>query len=264
MGRPDRPLDSPLRLFSYQGRPVAYADDGPPTGPVLVCVHGLPGSVRDFRWLAASMPDVRVVRLELPGFGSSDPNPATVNISARARVVLALMDQLKIESAFIAGHSFGGATAVAFAVEHAARTLGLCALAPIGLRIHKGLRSFPVPEAVARVMDLPLVGPRFSHHVQEQFRRAGFRATLPETRLSVEYIRKWDFAAHAERVSKVSVPTALSYAEDDHIIEGEIMQELGVALPAGPRLVFEKGGHNIQASQSLELGRWLQEWMHSV
>jgi len=46
--------DPEPRLLPLPHGPVAYVDEGPRGAPALVVVHGIPGSVRDFRYLASS------------------------------------------------------------------------------------------------------------------------------------------------------------------------------------------------------------------
>src|SRR5512145_287687 len=106
--------DPPLREVELpQGR-VAYTDEGPAGGPALIAVHGVPGSVRDFRYLAPRLTDaVRLVRVDLPGFGGSPPVDAAVRtLTGRARVVRELAEVLRLERFGVIGHSMGGGTAL--------------------------------------------------------------------------------------------------------------------------------------------------------
>ena len=49
---------------------LAYTDEG--TGPVVLAIHGCPGSVRDWRWLGHPLAShFRLIRLDLPGFGET-------------------------------------------------------------------------------------------------------------------------------------------------------------------------------------------------
>jgi hypothetical protein len=46
----------------------------------------------------------------------------------------------------------------------------------------------------------------------------------------------------------------VAFAEDDPFIEPEIPRELGMRLPAGPRLSWARGGHNVQKTHAREIG----------
>ena len=41
-------------------------------------------------------------------------------------------------------------------------------------------------------------------------------------------------------------PTLLAWANDDPVIPAQTFQALADAVPAGPRLEFADGGHNVQ------------------
>jgi len=72
---PERPHDPEPQSLGVHSLPVTHTDEGT-RPPAIVLVHGLPGSVRDFRWLGAALrelaPEARVVRLDMPGFGGTD------------------------------------------------------------------------------------------------------------------------------------------------------------------------------------------------
>ncbi len=55
------PSDPPRQLVRLAGGLAAFSDEG--EGPSVLAVHGLPGSGRDFRWLAPRLsPFARVPR----------------------------------------------------------------------------------------------------------------------------------------------------------------------------------------------------------
>jgi hypothetical protein len=51
------------------------------------------------------------------------------------------------------------------------------------------------------------------------------------------------------------------WATDDHLLEAEIAQELGAALPDGPRLEFASGGHFPNKYHAPEIMRVLEAWV---
>lgn len=53
--------------------------------------------------------------------------------------------------------------------------------------------------------------------------------------------------------------TLIAWAQDDHMVENEIPEELARALPAARTLVFEDGGHNIQKTHAVELATAIRE-----
>ena len=56
----------------------------------------------------------------------------------------------------------------------------------------------------------------------------------------------------------------LTYAANDPHIEESVQQELSRSLPAGPRLRFSRGGHNIQKTKSVEIAAALKTWIENI
>jgi pimeloyl-ACP methyl ester carboxylesterase len=88
-------------------------------GPDLILIHGASGSSRDFTFahvdrLASRF---RVIALDRPGLGHSDPLPdRSVDPAAQARVLSAAVTQLGVVRPLLVGHSYGGAVAMAWAL----------------------------------------------------------------------------------------------------------------------------------------------------
>src|SRR5688572_26003759 len=84
-----------------------YADEG--EGPVLLAVHGLPGSHRDFRWLASALAGrVRLVRVDMPGFGATTMREPPSKWPELAALVVAFAHEVIGGPYAVLGHSFGG------------------------------------------------------------------------------------------------------------------------------------------------------------
>ncbi|MGH9887790.1 MAG: alpha/beta fold hydrolase, partial [bacterium] len=101
--------DPEVVRFARASGLLTFTDEGPRDAPALVAVHGIPGSVRDFRYLAPQVSGaLRVVRLDLPGFGGSTPEAFGVgSFDGRVRAVLELADHLGLAQFAVLGHSMG-------------------------------------------------------------------------------------------------------------------------------------------------------------
>ena len=90
---PESPSDPELQTVEVLGGPIAYTDEG--EGQPLVAVHGLPGSVRDFRWLAPALPEsIRLLRVDSKRLTLSK----CYNASAESRTHRAVAPTLKVIS----------------------------------------------------------------------------------------------------------------------------------------------------------------------
>jgi pimeloyl-ACP methyl ester carboxylesterase len=123
------------REFEWQGRRLCYAIGGPADGLPLVLVHGLGGTVENWRALAPPFAARhRVLVPDLPGHGRSAPLLEARDVDALAIAVLGIADEEGIRRAVWIGHSLGGLVALRAAVlrPDVAGGVILCASAGIG------------------------------------------------------------------------------------------------------------------------------------
>lgn len=258
------PSDPEKRLIELTRGPASYTDEG--QGPAVVAVHGLPGSARDFRWLAPPLAArLRFVRVELPGFGATpvrtepDPSPA-----GRARFVLELVRRLELERPVLLGHSMGGLVAAAAVNQAPELFTGLALVSSPGLRPHAPFRRLPLTR-VHGLLSTPLLGPALAPLLRAAFERGGFRG-YPTSELyrTMACVARTSFDEHAQNVRALSLPTLVAWCDDDPLIERDIAAELAEVCPNGPRLHFSVGGHNPQKTHAEQLAEALVEWSRTL
>jgi pimeloyl-ACP methyl ester carboxylesterase len=92
------------------------ADDGDPSAPPLLLLHGITGSRATWSWL---LPDLverfRVLRLDFRGHGQSDRAPGRYTADGYVADAVATLEQAARGPCVVVGHSLGGATAAAIA-----------------------------------------------------------------------------------------------------------------------------------------------------
>lgn len=104
---------------------LALAHQEAGSGPPLVILHGLFGSGRNWTRVARQLGAAwQVYALDLRNHGES-PWSDDVSYSAMAGDVLAFLDRQGIGQATVVGHSMGGKTAMALALEHPERVRDL-------------------------------------------------------------------------------------------------------------------------------------------
>lgn len=244
---PSDPVRQTLPLPRGAG---AYTDEG--EGPVILALHGAPGSVRDFRWLAPHLSHaLRVVRLDLPGFGGSAPRAGEDRLAVQAEFTLEMIEALGLEDLTVIGHSLGGALATQLATLNPSPVSRLGLLASVGPRMHRARR-----QPLAPVMGWMLERRWLTRVMRPVFKRAFVAAGFPrrtpfkEIQESFRVTLAMDFEAHAQRLRQLKVPTLVAWCEDDRLVEPEIFEALSELCPEGPRLCFREGGHNLQKTRS--------------
>lgn len=129
-----RYLAAPGDLLQVGPWRLHVRDNGAKDAPVVVMLHGFGASLHTWEvWAQALSATHRVIRLDLPGHGLSEPDPANDYTDARSlQAVLALLDQLGVARASFVGHSIGGRIAWTLAAKHPERTERLVLVAPDG------------------------------------------------------------------------------------------------------------------------------------
>jgi len=148
------------------GGPVHYVDfGGRADGPTFVLVHGLGGSHLNWELFAPLLtPTGRVVALDLPGFGLSEPGERPATVPANVRVLESFLQRVVDGPAVLVGNSMGGMIAILLAVRAPELVRGLVLLDP----------ALPLPLRAARPRNaavgaaflgyaLPGVGERLMH-----------------------------------------------------------------------------------------------------
>ena len=121
------------RALEWHGTRLRYAVGG--DGPPVVLVHGLGGTIENWRAIAPPLAaHHRVVVPDLPGHGRSAPLAEARHVDALAEAVLGIADAEQIHGAVWVGHSLGGVVGLRVAVlrREAVRGLVLAAAAGIG------------------------------------------------------------------------------------------------------------------------------------
>jgi len=122
----------PLGQFvEVEGTKLHYVDKG--EGVPVVLVHGASGNMRDFA--TSILDDIarthRVIAFDRPGHGWSERGPLddVHDPAVQARLINGALKQLGVGDHVLLGHSWGGAVAMAYALNHADDLKGLIPLA---------------------------------------------------------------------------------------------------------------------------------------
>jgi pimeloyl-ACP methyl ester carboxylesterase len=112
------------RFANVDGVRVHYQEAGDKHAPAIVLIHGFCAS--NFVWSDVLVPladaGFRVIAPDLVGYGfSAKPRRAEYSIMRQARMIVRLLDHLRIERATVVGSSYGGAVAAIAALDYAKR-----------------------------------------------------------------------------------------------------------------------------------------------
>ena len=159
------------------------------------------------------------------------------------------------------GHSLGGVVATHAATDDRVRALILVSSAgPFSHRGHfpKTYR-FLAPFSrhwATRWLVIAMIRPAME---LAGFRKGASNGTVVTSLQGAANIR---FAQHGETLRSLNKPTFVAWAQDDRVVEPRVSEAVVKIAPAGPRLHFDKGGHNIQKTRAVEIAETLCPWMH--
>ncbi|MDI1290308.1 MAG: alpha/beta fold hydrolase, partial [bacterium] len=127
--------------------PVHYVDHGGPAdGPLLVCVHGLGGSLLNWAALAPLLTDTcRVVALDLAGFGHTRGGSRSTSVQANQLLLHRFLTEVTGSPVILVGNSMGGLISILQAAAHPKTVAGLVLIdpaLPMSLRARPDLRVF--------------------------------------------------------------------------------------------------------------------------
>lgn len=247
---------------------VHVVDEGPRDAPVVVMVHGLPGSTRDFRYLGPALAarGLRAVRIDLPGFGKTPARafPST-RVSDRAVFIQRVMRALGVERFALVGHSFGGGIVAQCAALFPDDVSALVCVNSIGPRRHRG---YPAPgviiRASTRLLDVPVIGPRWHDAIQRGYAAVGLKSDIglgvDVVKLQFTIFGGVSFLELRHAARRVRAPTLVVSAKDDPLVEPPVAFALARALRGAPlvsHLHVASGGHFLQKHEAPAIASWL-------
>jgi pimeloyl-ACP methyl ester carboxylesterase len=212
---PARALSSrrlePLRRVDAGVLNIAWYEEGPATGPVVMLLHGFPYDIHSYVDVAPQLAaqGCRVIVPYLRGYGPTRfRDPATPRSGEQAAIgadLMALMDALGIRRAVLAGYDWGGRAACIGAALWPERCIGLVC---VNSYLIQDIARAMVPAKPER--EIPLW---YQYYFQIERGRAGLAANRRGIArvLWEQWSPNWDFdEACFER-------TALSHDNPDYV-----------------------------------------------
>jgi pimeloyl-ACP methyl ester carboxylesterase len=239
------------RHVTINGRRLSYLSlDRAPAGahPVVLLIHGSGVNARCWIEQIRGLHAARVLAIDLPGHGESDDLGAA-SIDHHADVAAAFVRTLGAAPVIAAGHSLGGAVALALAARHAAAVqalvlLSTCARLPSSNTPAQWLTPF-LPGPLRRAMFLPMAQALlFASSASRHAIGVGMhelRACRPETLASdVAMSRSMDFTAVAK---SLRVPALVLCGSRDQITPPMLSTDLHALIPGSRLRIVEGAGH---------------------
>lgn len=219
---------------------IAYRDynTAAENAPVIVLIHGSPGSETDFRKLAPLLADrYRVIVPDLPGFGFSTTDLPDYSNRAHAHYVIELLDQLRVQRAHLVGFSMGGGVVLNLADIAPERVASVTMLSAIGAQEMELLGNYHLNHSIHGAQ---LAYLWFIHNAVPHF------GWLDSSMLSLAYARNFydtDQRPLRRILSAYQGPMLIIHGEKDVMVPIEVAREDFRLVPQSEIKIFPDESH---------------------
>ncbi|MFC1888244.1 alpha/beta fold hydrolase [Thermodesulfobacteriota bacterium] len=271
-----------MKQVSVEGIKIRYIEKG--EGIPLVLVHGIPTSLFLWRDMVEELSaHSRVIALDLPGFGLSDPPPdGDYTISNYARLFESFLEALSIERMTLVCHDYGGPIALTYALRHPEKYLKLIILDTF---LHTDLPPWPLSMKIVRIR---LLGELFMWLGGESITRSGLElGVMNKSRISDEVVQRYyvpdgnpdkmnktmlgtlrvDYTKDLEFIEKnlrtINKPTLILWGDKDNYLPLYLGELIHRDIPGSKMEIIPNCGHFIQEDQPEQATKIITEFISS-
>jgi len=255
-----------LRL-SETGAQIAFRDAG--QGVPLVLIHGV--GMQSAAWepqIAAFKGNNRVVAIDMPGHGGSDPLPDAPSLADYVAWLHAVLGALDLPSVSLAGHSMGALIAGGFAVEHPNRVARVALLNGVFRRSDLARDAVMARAAKIRAGSFDLETPLdrwFGSSPAEQTARAqvaGWLSAVNHKGYADAYtaFAEGD-ALYADRFCDIGCAFLALTGSDDPNSTPAMSRAMAEAAPFGRAVVIEGERHMVNLTAPHPVNAALRDWL---
>jgi pimeloyl-ACP methyl ester carboxylesterase len=240
------------------GISVRHADRGAARAagdlPVLV-LHGWGAHLEAVEPIVAALEgETRVIALDLPGFGQSDPPPEPWDADDYMRFVLRFLDELGVERVHLVGHSHGGRVAVCMAAEHPERVGRLLLVDAAGVPPKRGMK-YRAKVAVAKAGKVAgRMGPagrRLQDRMRARVASTDYLNASEDMRATFRLVIGHDIT---DRLPRIRATTLLVWGDQDDDTPLWMAHRMEELIPDAGLAVFEGAGHYSYADEPARFG----------
>ncbi|MFN3783124.1 MAG: alpha/beta fold hydrolase [Spirosomataceae bacterium] len=280
---------SDLAFQSVEGLKIAYQEETARRSPnTVIFLHGLGGNLT--HWSQTKLSNTHVIRMDLPGYGYSDPIPSEIPsdqlLTFYAEKISQFIEAKKLKNVLLVGHSMGGQIAVHTALLYPEKIQKLALIAPAGLE------TFSEKEAAVLIN---YAQPSFFKLQTEPQVRAGFLSNFYQFPASAEFLvadrmklaqcSSFDsyFSTVAggvksmlnqpirEKLGEMKQPTLVIFGRQDALIPNklfhptlttETVAQISSEIPTSQLELIDGAGHLVMFEQAERVNKLLTIFIH--
>jgi pimeloyl-ACP methyl ester carboxylesterase len=256
------------KTIDIQGIKIYYKIEG--VGQPILLIHGTGSCLQTWDdWTKELVKDsFQVIRLDLPGFGLTGPNPNNdYSITFYNNILNDFAEKLKLDSFDVAGNSLGGQIAWRFAIDFPKRVKKLVLLDPGGAP-NAGAKNEVFIFKFAKLPIISSLGTMIDPKIMVNNTLEGVyfdKSKITADKRALYYdiaLREGNRKAFVQRIKQISTdsnvsinmvskPTLIQWGKEDKVLVVEESKAFEV-IPNHTLHIFEKVGHSPQEEIPLE------------
>jgi valacyclovir hydrolase len=245
--------------YGPEGQQIYYEDTG--HGDTVVLMPGWGGSIIELSHLRNELAGFRVVALDLPGSGRSQPQPRHYSSSYYlddARTLLSLLDELRVDVAHLVGFSDGGEEALLMAALDPSRALSVVTWGAAG----QVVAPPEMLDALARLVDDPIDRLKpLAAYLVEAYGADNARVMAESFAAALRAIVDSGGDVSRSRACLIACPALLITGTFDQLCPPSLVREMADAIPGGEFLEASGAGHDVHQSHSDWLVSIVVDWL---
>jgi 2-hydroxy-6-oxonona-2,4-dienedioate hydrolase len=255
---------------------IRYIDLGSTDRRAVLLIHGLGGAIESWRNNMANLvkkEKLRVIALDLPGFGFSDKPRISYTVKFYSDIVAGFAKALCIEPLAVAGSSLGGHVACELAIMHPHIVSKLILISPPGA-LPKSFKGTSALRRYLKVLKANSIGDvkkalyEVDHKaVEEEYAKVVYnRLAMPGAKDA--FLSALNGSSKAprldkKRLSKIKVPTLVLWGKEDIMIPARYVEPF--AKMKNSRVVLlENCGHRVHADKPTVFNRMVADFVREA
>lgn len=248
-----------------------HFQETPGSGPGVIMVHGHPGTFLDWNYVRAKLPGMRTIAIDRPGYGYS--SGGYISFDDQVKVVHDLATKLGMKKPIIAGHSYGGTIALAYALRYPKQTKAIVPVDPavnpdalnsLDMIQAQFIKAMQVPvvrqianatfnQLLLTASSKPQVEQAFSPNptnpdYEHQLKAVNLKSSDLKTFANETLAFRDDVSSSTDRFSTITTPAWIVQGENDKLVSpADVKATAGQMKNA--KLIMLSGGH-------------MQTWVH--
>ena len=264
----NRLAEYPIHTVDLPSGKITYADSGGDK-PVILVAHGINGGYdQGYDSLKNETDKYRIIAPSRFGYIGSDL-PTDASPAQQAKIYAELLDELKVDKAYLLGTSAGGTIAIRFALDFPERTRGLilyCSAAPLTKKPTNIPDYIGPPEAILSDFTFTLISPLFPAIMGLPPSAAMSSMPLAERKAGIvndakntnpDMLKNFDDYP----IENIDLPVLIFHAKDDKVAPYEAMEQGATRFRNKQFIVFETGGHTMEGNDQ-SISQHLDNFVH--